>query len=395
MITDLRMPANLPPDAKAKWNEVTLTRNPETRLRLMGEFLSLVPKHKGTEKMCSQVKRQMAQIRDELEEKKKAAKRRTGPSYFVEKAGAAQIAVVGPTNAGRSSLLKAVTNASVEPAPWPFSTRVPTPGMLPYRDIQFQLMEVPPIVEDSSEGKSDGFQVLSAARNADAIIIMVDLTDDPGGNLLTVIRELENSRVLTAEPQGEVEVTRRGHGSDIQFIWEGELEGCTTDDVAALLREYKIRSALVRIRGRVTLDTVEDAMFGNAVYRPTLVIANKADLSSDPAVVESVKASAAPLEVMVISAENPGNLRETLGAKLFDLLGVVRVYTKQPGKKAAVEPIVGRRGMTVGDLAKIIHSDFYERFKYARVTGPSAKFESGRVGIDHVLQDEDIVQFHT
>jgi ribosome-interacting GTPase 1 len=368
------MPANLPPDAKAKWNEVTLTKNPETRLKLMGEFLSLVPKHKGTEKMCSQVKRQMAQIRDELEEKKKAAKRRGGPSYFVEKAGAAQIAVVGPTNAGRSSLLRAVTNSSVEPAPWPFSTRVPTPGMLPYKDIQFQLVEAPPIVEGSSEGKSDGFQVLSAARNSDGIIILVDLTDDPGGNLLTVIRELENSRVLTVKPQGEVEVTRRGHGSDIQFIWEGELDGCTTDDIAALLREYKIRSALVRVRGRVTLDTVEDAMFGNAVYRPTLVIANKADLSSDPAVVESVRASAAPLEVMVISAENPGRLQENLGAKLFDLLGIVRVYTKQPGKQAAVEPIVGRRGMTVGDLAKTIHSDFYERFKYARVTGPSAKF---------------------
>jgi ribosome-interacting GTPase 1 len=389
------MPANLPPDAKAKWNEVTLTKNPETRLKLMGEFLSLVPKHKGTEKMCSQVKRQMAQIRDELEEKKKAAKRRGGPSYFVEKAGAAQIAVVGPTNAGRSSLLRAVTNSSVEPAPWPFSTRVPTPGMLPYKDIQFQLVEAPPIVEGSSEGKSDGFQVLSAARNSDGIIILVDLTDDPGGNLLTVIRELENSRVLTVKPQGEVEVTRRGHGSDIQFIWEGELDGCTTDDIAALLREYKIRSALVRVRGRVTLDTVEDAMFGNAVYRPTLVIANKADLSSDPAVVESVRASAAPLEVMVISAENPGRLQENLGAKLFDLLGIVRVYTKQPGKQAAVEPIVGRRGMTVGDLAKTIHSDFYERFKYARVTGPSAKFESGRAGIDHALMDGDTVQFHT
>jgi ribosome-interacting GTPase 1 len=223
----------------------------------------------------------------------------------------------------------------------------------------------------------------------------VDLTDDPGGNLLTVIRELENSRVLTVKPQGEVEVTRRGHGSDIQFIWEGELDGCTTDDIAALLREYKIRSALVRVRGRVTLDTVEDAMFGNAVYRPTLVIANKADLSSDPAVVESVRASAAPLEVMVISAENPGRLQENLGAKLFDLLGIVRVYTKQPGKQAAVEPIVGRRGMTVGDLAKTIHSDFYERFKYARVTGPSAKFESGRAGIDHALMDGDTVQFHT
>lgn len=389
------MPANLPPDAKAKWHEVTQTRNPETRLQLMGEFLSLVPKHKGTEKMCAQVKRQMAQLRDDIEEKRKAAKRRGGPSYFVEKAGAAQVAVVGPTNAGRSSLLRAVTNSSVEPAPWPFSTRVPTPGMLPYKDIQFQLVEVPPIVEGSSEGRSDGFQVLSAARNSDAIIILVDLTDDPGGNLLTVTRELENSRILLAEPQGEVEVTRRGHGSELQFIWEGELDGCTPDDIATLLREYKIHSALVRIRGRVTLDIVEDAMFGNTVYRPTLVIANKADLSSDPAVIESVRASAAPLDVMVVSAEKPRNLQERLGASLFELLGIIRVYTKQPGKEAAVLPIVGQRGMNVGDLAKIIHSDFYERFKYARIRGPSAKFESGRVGIDHVLQDGDVVQFHT
>lgn len=389
------MPANLPPDAKAKWHEVTQTKNPETRLQLMGEFLSLVPKHKGTEKMCAQVKRQMAQLRDDIEEKRKAAKRRGGPSYFVEKAGAAQVAVVGPTNAGRSSLLRAVTNSSVEPAPWPFSTRVPTPGMLPYKDIQFQLVEVPPIVEGSSEGRSDGFQVLSAARNSDAIIILVDLTDDPGGNLLTVTRELENSRILLAEPQGEVEVTRRGHGSELQFIWEGELDGCTPDDIATLLREYKIHSALVRIRGRVTLDIVEDAMFGNTVYRPTLVIANKADLSSDPAVIESVKASAAPLDVMVVSAEKPRNLQERLGASLFELLGIIRVYTKQPGKEAAVLPIVGQRGMNVGDLAKIIHSDFYERFKYARIRGPSAKFESGRVGIDHVLQDGDVVQFHT
>jgi hypothetical protein len=136
-------------------------------------------------------------------------------------------------------------------------------------------------------------------------------------------------------------------------------------------------------------------MFGNAVYRPTLIIANKADLSSNPAVVESVRASAAPLEVMVVSAEQPGGLRETLGERLFDLLGIVRVYTKQPGKPAAVEPIVGRRGLTVGDLAKMIHSDFYERFKYAKITGPSAKFDGGRKGIDHVLLDGDIVQFHT
>jgi len=266
------MPANLPPDAKKKWFEVTLTRNPEERLRLMGEFLSLVPKHKGTDRLCAQVRRQMSQLRQEIEDRRRAAKRSTGLAYFVEKAGAAQVAIIGPTNAGRSSLLKAVTNASVDVASWPFTTRVPTPGMLPYQDIQFQLVEAPPIVEGSSEGRADGFQVLSLARNADGLILVVDLTDDPGGNLLIVRGELENSRVLTAEPDGEVEVTRRGYGSDVQFIWEGELEGCTPEEVVGLLKEYKVRSALVRIRGRVTLDAVEDAMFGNAVYRPTLVV---------------------------------------------------------------------------------------------------------------------------
>ncbi|MGD2200801.1 MAG: TGS domain-containing protein [Candidatus Bathyarchaeota archaeon] len=389
------MVTNLPPEAKAKWNEVTLTRNPEERLRLLGEFLSLVPKHKGTDKLCAQVKRQMAQLREEIEEKKKAAKRRRAPSYFIEKAGAAQVAVVGPTNAGRSSLLRAVTNSQVEPAPWPFSTSVPTPGMLPYLDIQFQLVESPPIVDGSSEGKADGFQVLSVARNADGLIIVIDLSKDPREDLIMIFRELENARILTTPPKGEVEITKRGYGSDIQFIWDGALEDCTPDDVIKLLREYKIRSALVRIRGKVTLDIIEDAIFGNAVYRPTLILGNKADLISDDRAIDLLKESAGPLQVLIASAERPDKLSERMGERLFHLIRVIRVYTKQPGKEKALEPIVARQGLTVGELAKVIHSDFYERFKYARIWGPSAKFDNERVGLDHILQDGDIVQFHT
>lgn len=388
------MVTNLPQEAKAKWNEVTLTRNPEERLRLMGEFLSLVPKHKGTDRMCAQVKRQMAQLRQEIDDRKKAAKRRSTSSYFIEKAGAAQVAIIGPTNTGRSSLLRAATNSQVEVAAWPFATRVPTPGMLAYEDIQFQLVEAPALVEGSSEGKSDGFQVLSLARNADGIIIVVDLTDDPGGNLLMVLGELEASRILPVEPEGSVEITRRGHGSDIQFIWDGTLEECTSEDVIALLREYKIRSAIVRIQGKVTLDVVEDSIFGNAVHRPTLVIANKRDLAVEGAM-ESVEASATGLKLLEVSLKKDEGLRELLGAELFKLLEVVRVYTKQPGKKPAVEPIVSRQGLTVGDLAKTIHSDFYKRFKYARIWGKSAKFESERVGLDHELADGDVVQLHT
>jgi len=256
------MVTNLPPEAKRKWFEVTLTRNPQERIRLMREFLSLVPKHKGTEKMCSHVKRQISQLSEEIERKRRAAKRGRAPSYFPEKAGAAQVVILGPTNVGRSSLLRAVTNATPTVAPYPFATRKPIPGMLPYLDIQFQLVEAPPLVEGAAEGRGDGFQILSLARNADGVILMVDLAEDPTGRYLMVAGELEKSRVLTSEPEGEVEIERRGHGSEIQFIWEGKLEGCSVEEVVKLLRGYKIRSALVRVRGRVTLDLVEDAAVG-------------------------------------------------------------------------------------------------------------------------------------
>jgi hypothetical protein len=385
---------NLPPQAKEKWNEVTLTRNPEERLRLMGEFLSIVPKHKGTDRMVSQVKKQMAALREEIEKKKRMPKPGSAPTYFVPKAGAAQIAVIGPTNVGRSSLLRAVTNAQVEVTPYPYGTKTPVPGMLPYRDIQFQLVEVPALVEGSSEGRADGFMKLSMARNADALIVVVDVRDDPAGNFLTIAEELANSRVLIARPEGEVEIEKRA-GTQIQFLWEGELADCSTEEVIVLLAGYKIRSALVRVRGRATLENVEDAIFGNAVYRPTLVLANKSDLRPDRRTMEQLRMAAEPLEVIVASAEHTPNLAATLGEKLFHLLDITRIYTKEPGKEPAKAPTVFRGTVTVGELAQTIHNDFYENFKYARVWGPAAKFPNEKVGLDRKLTDGTIVQLHT
>jgi ribosome-interacting GTPase 1 len=385
---------NLPPQAKEKWNEVTLTRNPEERLRLMGEFLSIVPKHKGTDRMVSQVKKQMAALREEIEKKKRQQKPGSVPTFFIPKAGAAQVVVVGPTNVGRSSLLRAVTNAQVEVTPYPYGTRTPVPGMLPYRDIQFQLVEVPALVEGSSEGRADGFIKLSMARNADAIIIVLDIRDDPAGNFLMIAKELANSRVLIVRPQGEVEIEKRA-GTQIQFLWEGELADCSTEDVIDLLVGYKIRSALVRIRGRVTLETVEDAIFGNAVYRPTLVLANKSDLRPDPRVMEQLRMAAEPLEVIVASAEHTQNLTATLSEKLFRLLDITRVYTKEPGREPAKVPMVFRGAVTVGELARMIHNDFYQNFKYARIWGPAAKFPNEKVGLDRKLTDGTIVQLYT
>ena len=390
------MPANLPPDAKSKWDEVIITKNPETRLVLMSEFLSLVPKHKGTEKMCKQVKRQIAQLKDEIEKKRQQVKMASsgGPSYYVPKAGAAQMAVIGPANAGRSSLLKAVTNSPVQVTSWPFGTTRPTPGMLPFEDIQFQLVEIPPIVEGSGEGRSEGFMNLACIRNADGVIVVVDMADDPAGNFLMVSEELESARIQIAPPTGSVEIIKRGSGRDIQFIWEGELMECSQEEVIALLAEYRIKSALVKIIGKVSLDLVEDAVFGNAVYRPSFVLANKIDLNNDPRMLEQLRQAAAPLEVIPVSMEKTRNLTTMIGAKIFNQLEVTRIYTKEPGKEPAKDPIVCKPGTTVGDLARLIHNDFYKRFKYARIWGPAAKFDNEKVGMDRVLLDGTIIQLY-
>ena len=388
------MVTNLPPDAKGKWFEVTLTKNPEERLRLMGEFLSLVPKHKGTERMCSQVKKQMAALREEIEKRKKQQKASGGPSLFIPKAGASQVVVVGPTNVGRSALMRAVTNAPVEVTPYPYGTKIAVPGMLTYEDIQFQLVEIPALVEGSSEGRIEGYTNLSMIRNADAVIVVVDLVDDPAGNFLMISKELSNSRILITEPSGEVEIQKRGLGTNIQFIWEGELEGCTSEDVISLLNEYKMRSAIVRVKGKVTLENVEDAIFGNVVYKPTLIFANKADVYKDHKMIEQLRMAADSLEVVIGSAENTPDLGKLLGEKLFKLLHLARVYTKEPGSDPAKVPIVARNGVTVGELARMIHNDFYENFKYARIWGPAAKFPNEKVGLDRKLSDGTIIQLY-
>ena len=198
------------------------------------------------------------------------------------------------------------------------------------------------------------------------------------------------------EAEDDRTIQRRGYGSDVQFIWEGELDGSTTEDVVKVLQEYKIRSALVRIRGKVTLDLVEDAIFENAVYRPTLILANKADLQTGDGLGMLVKI-ADPLEVISISARESSNLAELLGSRLFTLLDIVRAYTKEPGKEMSPKPIVLPMGAVVEDVAKRLHNKFLENFKFAKITrkDPHGRANKIQAGSNYELQDGDIVQFYT
>ena len=389
------MPANLPAEAKHKWAEVAATRNPKEKLRLLKEFMSLVPKHKGTERLRSQVKKKMAGLRREIEEKKTRKAGKGGPKYFIEKEGAAQIAIISLTNVGKSSLIAATTNAKVEISPNPYTTRAPVPGMFAYKDIQFQIVEAPALMEESADGKAWGLQTLALARNADGLIVMVDLSQDPVGQLSLILSEMEKARIFVSKPKARVEVEKKFMGTGLRIILIGRLLDCTLRDVKELLRSYRINDAVVKIHGEAALDEVEEAIFESTVYKPAVIIGNKIDLDRGKANLKTLEAYVGnQLPIVAVSCETREGL-DTLGDALFMALNIIRVYTKELNKRESSKtPFILRKGTTVSDLAKNIHSDFSEKFSFAKVWAKRLVFSPQKVGSTFSLEDGDTVEIH-
>lgn len=390
------MPANLPPEAKRKWAEVSAAKNPKEKLRLMQEFLSLVPKHKGTAKLCAQVKKQIATLRKELEEAKHRKTRRTSSKFFIEKEGAAQIVILGPTNVGKSSLLAGLTNAKVMISPTPYTTTEPIPGMLQYEDIQFQLVEAPALMEGAAEGRAWGLQTLTLARNADGLILMVDLAANPVEQLDMMIDELGKARIVVNKPKARIEIERKHVGAGLRIIILGELIGCSFSDVEELLRSYGIRDAVVKIFGNASIDDIEDAVFESTIYKPAIIIANKLDVNNAYENLKNLEEHVGgKLPIIAVSCKNGRGLNE-IGRMLFENLDIIRVYTKEPNEKDfSKKPFVLRRGSTVYDLAKNIHSDLVENFAYAKIWSRRLAFSPQKVGASFQLEDGDIVEIHT
>ena len=390
------MPANLPAEAKHKWSEVATAKNPQEKIQKIEEFLSLVPKHKGTERLRGQAKRQIALLRKEIIERKQRKIGKGGPKFFLEKEGAAQIVILGPTKVGRSSLLVAVTNAKVEVSDYPYTTREPTPGMLQYKDLQFQIIEAPALAEGSSESEFRDVQTLALARNADGLLLMVDLSQNPSKQLSMIINELEKARIIIEKPRAKVEIEKQHLGAGLRVIIIGRLVDCNLKDVENMLKSYRISDGVVKIYGEATLDDVEDAIFESTIYRPAIVIANKMDIPEASERLRDLKnIVGTETRILPVSCKTRIGL-ELLGKEIFESLDIIRVYSKEPNKKEhSPKPFILKKGATVLDVAKQIHSDFYKQFAYAKVWAKRLTFSPQKVGLSFLLEDGDIVEIHT
>jgi ribosome-interacting GTPase 1 len=324
------MPANLTPAylaADRKFKEAT---TPEAKLAALEEMLATIPKHKGTEKMQADLKRRIAKFRTETQRRKGAARAR--PFYQVDREGAGQIVLVGAPNAGKSSILAALTNAQPEIADYPFVTRVPLAGMAAFEDVQIQLLDLPPVSPESAEG-----WLYALIRGADGALLVVDLSDgDVLASTALVLDLLARANVRLAAPGGD-----RPAGEIPAVVVGAKLDAPGAAETLEVFREF----------------------YGSR------------------------------LPVLPVSAEQDVNLAE-LRRTMYEMLRLVRVYSKKPGKKPDLEvPYILKRGATVLDAAAVVHKDFAERLKYARLWR-RGEIEGLMVGRDHPLRDGDILELH-
>ena len=390
------MPTNLPAEAKKKYHEATLARRPEEKIKKLQEFMSMFPKHKGTETLRAQVKTKISRLKQEIQDKKqKRTGVATGPRDFIEKEGDAQIVLLGPTNVGRSSLLSTLTNSKVAVLNYPYTTTEPTPGMFKYKDLQLQMVETPALMKGSSDGGAWGLQTLTSARNADGIVLVVDLSQNPIEQYTLICSELEKSKILLKKPKARIEIAKKHMGAKLKFVVLGKLIDCSVKDLTRLLKSYGIRDATVKIRGEATFDDVEEAIFEGKVYRPAIIIANKSDHPLAAERLEQLKKVVGDeMKIVAVSCTTKEGI-DKLGPKIFGMLDIMRVYTKEPNKKdASMRPFTIKKGSTVFDLAKRIHTDFYKQFSYAKVWSRRLRFSPQKVGGTFALEDGDTVELH-
>jgi ribosome-interacting GTPase 1 len=354
------MPANLSPEYKNAQEAFRRARDPQEKLECLREMLRTIPKHKGTEHLQADIKTRIKEMTEELGGPRKGAAR-GGPELAIRPDGAAQVALIGPPNAGKSTLHVRLTGSHAVVGTYPFATKFPLPGMLPHEDIQFQLVDLPPVTEDYIEPWMGG-----TLQNADAVMLVMDLSDpDCVDQLAAVERRLGEKKVdLVARVPG-----RR-------------------DAVLAVPSDGASREA-----AEPADEVLEDPL---RVRLPGLLVASKSDLYSDPEAELEVFRELAPdpFVSLAVSAESGRGLEE-IGPALFELLEVVRVYSKMPGHPPdKSKPFTLRRGGTVRDVAQQVHRGLASDLKSARVWGPSAEFDGQQVSGDHVVEDKDVVELH-
>lgn len=331
------MPANLTQQYYKAEDSYRKATTLEEELKWLQVMYAEMPKHKGTENLQAKLKQKISQVKQDADKQKTASKKAAGRSFKIPRQGAGTAVVLGGPNGGKSQFLCSLTRATPDVAPYPFTTQEPKPGMMDFEDVLIQLIDTPPITADFLEPYMYGF-----IRSSELVLLFLDLGDDGG------------------------------------------VEQC-----------QEVLDRLQATKTRLATSTYLDEDDVGLSFTRTFLVANKIDLPEAKDRLELFhELCPLPFEEFLISATERTGLDELCKA-IYDVMDIVRVYTKMPNKKEAdlERPFTLKKGSTLLDLAEQIHNDYAANLKFGKAWG-SGVHDGTIVKGDYILNDKDVIELH-
>src|ERR671918_2903868 len=352
--------------------------------------------NKATEFHIGLLKAKMARLKREMQENVHSRTMHSGGEnigFDVRKAGDATVVLIGLPSVGKSTLLNSLTNAKSRVASYQFTTLTAVPGMLHYRGAKIQVLDLPGVIQGASGGKGFGKRVLSVARSADLVLIVLDVFQPH--HLAVLKKELAEGGIRLDEQPPNILIEKTSTGG-ISVNAQVPIKA-SERLIKEIMRLYGLHNGRLIIREpNLTDDQLIDVLNGNRIYVPSVIVLNKIDLVN-ASFVQEIKSKITGNNnnnnnyFIAVSADSHINI-DVLKEAIYQRLGFIRVYMRPKGGETDFkEPLIMKKGATVQDVCNKIHRNMAKNFRYGLVWGKSAKFAAQKVGLDHKLADEDVL----
>ena len=395
------MSSNIGPEAQAAYTKYLDANSIDEKIKKLEEFLSLVPKHKGTEKIVALNRSRLAKLKRQQEENKQRLKSTGKKSPFSIKKEGIQIICISDYHTpgvGKTSLLNYMTGAAKDKIGK--FTAIPEIGIFSYKKIRYQIVDMPSIMENASKGIGNGKEILSQLRSCDLICLCFDLTRDVNEQMKLLLNEFSSADIKINEPPTPITIEKTGANKIQVFYLTKEAREIKdliifTEKVKELVHENGIRNATVKIYGNITVDHIIDALTPSMVYKKAIIIATKGDLPHTEEAFDKLKLNYSDKFPVIIGVSvKKENFPNDFGDIILNFLNKIKIYTVNAGI-VADSPLVLDRYSTVRDVALKIHKSFFNLFDYANINRKSARQERKKVGLDYELEDGDLIEIHT
>ncbi|MBU0532832.1 GTP-binding protein [Candidatus Micrarchaeota archaeon] len=347
----------------------------QERIKEIEEEMARTQVNKATEYHLGILKAKLAKLRRQLTAPKGTG---GGGGFEIRKSGDATVVMIGLPSVGKSTLLNALTDAKSQTAAYAFTTLKCIPGIMKYEDAKIQILDLPGIIEGAKDGKGRGREIISVARSADLLLILVEATNPQQKRIIE--NELYGFGIRINQKPPNVSISTNIKGG-IEIHATKKITKIGENEIKAAMSEYRIFNANVTLHEDITIDQFIDVLEGNRAYIPALYVLTKCDL-----------AKKIPKGYVEVAAEKEEGIEE-LSKTIYEKLNLIHIYTKRRGERADLEEaLIVRQGTTVSEMCERLHRDLKKNFRYALVWGKSVKYPGQRVGLDHVLQNKDIIQ---